>query len=94
VASRVSLRAVFDGEARQIEDRLEVVVPVAAILVVSIQLTFLDAPLNLQYKGPNHIRCEACSGRATRSASSTTAPRSSSLRPRGSNRATTSKTAL
>jgi phosphatidylserine decarboxylase len=34
-------------------------VPVAAILVASIQLTFLSAPLNLQYKGPNHIRCAA-----------------------------------
>jgi phosphatidylserine decarboxylase len=34
-------------------------VPVAAILVASIRLKFLDVPLNLQYKGPNHIRCEA-----------------------------------
>lgn len=30
-------------------------VPVAAILVASIQLSFLDGPLDLRYRGPNHI---------------------------------------
>jgi phosphatidylserine decarboxylase len=34
-------------------------VPVAAILVASIRLKFLDVPLNLRYKGPNRIRCDA-----------------------------------
>src|SRR5262245_45897856 len=34
-------------------------VPVGAILVASIQLNFLDEPLNLQYRGPRHIACRA-----------------------------------
>ena len=34
-------------------------VSIAAILVASIQLRFLDVPLNLKYKGPNRIPCEA-----------------------------------
>lgn len=34
-------------------------VPVAAILVASIRLHFLPAPLNLQYRGPNSIPCDA-----------------------------------
>jgi phosphatidylserine decarboxylase len=32
---------------------------VAAVLVASIRLTFVDVPLNLQYRGPNKIRCDA-----------------------------------
>jgi phosphatidylserine decarboxylase len=34
-------------------------VPVAAILVASIRLHFLDAPLNLRYRGPNVMHCHA-----------------------------------
>jgi phosphatidylserine decarboxylase len=34
-------------------------VPVAAILVASIRLHFLPDPLDLAYKGPNRLRCEA-----------------------------------
>jgi phosphatidylserine decarboxylase len=34
-------------------------VPVAAILVASIHLNFIDVVLNLRYKGPNHIPCHA-----------------------------------
>jgi phosphatidylserine decarboxylase len=34
-------------------------VPVAAILVASIRLRFLDVLLNLRYRGPNVIPCEA-----------------------------------
>ncbi|MGH9163173.1 MAG: archaetidylserine decarboxylase, partial [Vicinamibacteraceae bacterium] len=34
-------------------------VPVAAILVASIQLHFLDERLHLQYRGPNRIPCRA-----------------------------------
>ncbi len=34
-------------------------VPVAAILVASIRLTFLDVTLSQTYKGPKRIRCEA-----------------------------------
>jgi phosphatidylserine decarboxylase len=34
-------------------------VPVAAILVASIRLRFLDVPLNLKYRGPNRIDCNA-----------------------------------
>jgi phosphatidylserine decarboxylase len=32
---------------------------VAAILVASIRLKFIDGPLNLQYRGPNLIKCDA-----------------------------------
>jgi len=34
-------------------------VPVAAILVASIRLTFLGRTLSLDYRGPNHIACDA-----------------------------------
>jgi phosphatidylserine decarboxylase len=34
-------------------------VPVAAVLVASIQLRFLDVPLDLAYRGPNLIPCDA-----------------------------------
>jgi phosphatidylserine decarboxylase len=34
-------------------------VPVAAILVASIRLTFLDVRLHLKYRGPNRIPCDA-----------------------------------
>src|SRR5262252_8153105 len=34
-------------------------VPVAAILVASIRLDFLPAPLDLRYRGPNPIACDA-----------------------------------
>lgn len=34
-------------------------VPVAAILVASIRLRFLDQPLSLKYRGPNEISCAA-----------------------------------
>jgi len=34
-------------------------VPVAAILVASIRLRFLDVPLHLRYRGPNVIPCNA-----------------------------------
>jgi phosphatidylserine decarboxylase len=36
-----------------------VLVPVAAVLVASIQLDFLGAPLHLGYRGPNVIACDA-----------------------------------
>ena len=34
-------------------------VPVAAVLVASIRLKFLDALLGLQHRGPNIIACDA-----------------------------------
>jgi phosphatidylserine decarboxylase len=34
-------------------------VPVAAILVASMRLRFVDVPLNLRYRGPNVIPCDA-----------------------------------
>jgi phosphatidylserine decarboxylase len=34
-------------------------VAVAAILVASIRLNFLDSPLDLRYRGPNVIGCDA-----------------------------------
>jgi phosphatidylserine decarboxylase len=40
-------------------DRLITLVPVAAILVASIRLHFVDVPLNLKYRGPNRIACDA-----------------------------------
>jgi phosphatidylserine decarboxylase len=38
-------------------------VPVAAILVASIRLTFLDVLLHLRYRGPNRIQCRAALGK-------------------------------
>ncbi len=35
-------------------------VPVAAILVASIRLHFLDVLLHLKYRGPNEMHCDAC----------------------------------
>ena len=40
-------------------DHLITLVPVAAILVASIRLHFVDVPLNLKYRGPNRIPCGA-----------------------------------
>jgi len=40
-------------------DHLITLVPVAAILVASIRLHFVDVPLNLKYRGPNRIACDA-----------------------------------
>ena len=39
--------------------QLLTLVPVAAILVASIRLRFLDVRLHLKYKGPNRIHCNA-----------------------------------
>jgi phosphatidylserine decarboxylase len=38
-------------------NHLITLVPVAAILVASIRLKFLDVRLHLKYRGPNRIRC-------------------------------------
>ena len=38
-------------------------VPVAAVLVASIRLRFLDVALNLRYRGPNFIACDARFGK-------------------------------
>ena len=43
--------------------QLITLVPVAAILVASIRLRFLDVRLHLKYKGPNHIDCDALLGK-------------------------------
>jgi phosphatidylserine decarboxylase len=40
-------------------NHLITLVPVAAILVASIRLHFVDVPLNLKYRGPNRIACDA-----------------------------------
>jgi phosphatidylserine decarboxylase len=53
------------NERALIRTRLEasgheiLLVPVAAILVASIRLNFLPAPLSLSYRGPNVIACDA-----------------------------------
>lgn len=44
---------------RQSDGTPLLVVPVAAILVASMRLHALDVPLNLRYRGPNELPCEA-----------------------------------
>lgn len=51
-------RAVIDVRLKYGDWRMTLV-PVAAILVASIQLHFLDHPLELKYRGPNRIACSA-----------------------------------
>jgi len=51
-------RAVLDLILPNSEASLTLV-PVAAILVASIQLNFLNQVLDLKYKGPNQINCDA-----------------------------------
>jgi phosphatidylserine decarboxylase len=40
-------------------DHLITLVPIAAVLVASIRLHFLDLLLHLKYRGPNPIACDA-----------------------------------
>lgn len=51
-------RVVIDTRLTDSKERMTLV-PVAAILVASIRLNFLDVTLNLKYRGPNHIPCDA-----------------------------------
>jgi len=51
---RVVIDTVLQGS-----DESATLVAVGAILVACICLNFLDAPLNLQYRGPNRIPCDA-----------------------------------
>ena len=51
---RVVVPLRLDGSSESVT-----LVPVGAILVASIQLNFLDEPLNLKYRGPNCIDCQA-----------------------------------
>ena len=51
-------RVVVDLKLRG-SDESATLVPVGAILVASICLNCLDAPLNLRYRGPNRIPCHA-----------------------------------
>jgi phosphatidylserine decarboxylase len=57
------------NERAALECRLErtgqlvTLVPVAAILVASIRLRFLDVRLHLKYQGPNRIECDARVGK-------------------------------
>ena len=44
-------------------DHLITLVPVAAVLVASIRLRFLDVRLHLRYRGPNVIPCDAAFGK-------------------------------
>ena len=55
-------------------------VPVAAILVASLRLHFLDLTLNAQTRGPTGFSCDAASARAMNSAGSSTDRRSSCWR--------------
>ena len=38
-------------------------VPIAAVLVASIRLHFIDVLLHLKYRGPNRIECDAAFGK-------------------------------
>ncbi len=51
-------RAVINLQLNDAERKIALV-PVAAILVASIRLHFLNEVLNLEYKGPNRIACDA-----------------------------------
>lgn len=51
-------RAVVGTRLRDSSESLALVA-VAAILVASIHLTFVDVPLTLAYRGPNRLRCRA-----------------------------------
>jgi len=51
-------RVVIDLQLAQAEQHLTLV-PVAAILVASIKLHCLNAILDLEYQGPNHLPCDA-----------------------------------
>ncbi len=51
-------RAVIRATLRESGEALTIV-PVAAILVASLRLTFADAHLHLRYRGPNEIPCHA-----------------------------------
>jgi phosphatidylserine decarboxylase len=51
---RALLRIRIDGTNQQL-----LLVPVAAVLVASIRLHFLDVRLHLRYRGPNVVACDA-----------------------------------
>jgi phosphatidylserine decarboxylase len=51
-------RAIVQVRACRSSESL-VLVPVAAILVASIRLNFLEEPLDLKYRGPNRFSCRA-----------------------------------
>jgi phosphatidylserine decarboxylase len=55
-------RAVIRTRVQRNEDAVTLV-PVAAILVASIRLHFVDVPLHLRYRGPNLFRCNASFGK-------------------------------
>jgi phosphatidylserine decarboxylase len=55
-------RAVVETTLRGSRESVTLVA-VGAILVASIQLNFVQSALNLQYRGPNHIRCRAGFGK-------------------------------
>jgi phosphatidylserine decarboxylase len=54
---RAAIRCQLEGGAGS--GQLLTLVPVAAILVASIRLRFLDVRLHLRYRGPNLLRCDA-----------------------------------
>jgi phosphatidylserine decarboxylase len=51
---RALIRTQFDADGHQV-----LLVPVAAVLVASIRLHFLNVLLHLRYKGPNVMHCDA-----------------------------------
>jgi phosphatidylserine decarboxylase len=55
---RAAIECRLEGEGPA-KGQLVTLVPVAAILVASIRLKFLDVRLHLKYRGPNRIECNA-----------------------------------
>jgi phosphatidylserine decarboxylase len=55
---RAVIRATLESSGREI-----LLVPVAAVLVASIRLRFVDVRLHLRYRGPNTILCDAPLGK-------------------------------
>ncbi|MEZ5729305.1 MAG: archaetidylserine decarboxylase [Burkholderiaceae bacterium] len=56
---RASIETVLDETTAIAAGTRLLLVPVAAILVASIRLRFLDVRLHLRYNGPNRIECDA-----------------------------------
>jgi phosphatidylserine decarboxylase len=56
---RAILRTELAGPGDAPSNHVVTLVPVAAILVASIRLHFLDVLLHLRYRGPNRIECDA-----------------------------------
>ncbi len=66
-----------------VDGALMTLVPVAAILVASMRLKFLDVPLHLRYRGPNVIPCDARMRKGAKKWAGSSTAQPSSCSPRG-----------